>query len=179
MPTATTNINPDVGIRFRSVLTVLCAGWLMSGAVLTVQADEIYRWVDANGVVNYTQLKPRDVPVQALTTQAGAPTQIRDESAAAGGAQSGAPTAADDGLTPTQETMLEDLRAAEDARQAEIAKLKQMNCEKSRRVLSNLSTNNRIRIRDADGDERMMPEEERQRRISEAQRGIIENCSSA
>jgi len=173
------SIIPSASInRVPALCRAATAVWLLLGSITLVQAEEIYRWVDANGVVNYTQLKPRDVAVQQLTTQAGAPTQVRDQPAAEQPVAASAATPADDELSSAQQEMLQDLRAAEQARQQEIAKVKASNCQKSRQLLSNLSTKNRIRIREDGGQERVMEESERQERIAEAQQGIVENCSS-
>ena len=75
--------------------------------------------------------------------------------------------------------MLKDLQAAELARQAEVTKIREDNCEKSRSVLSRLSATQRIRVNDDSGNQRIMPEDERQRRIEEAQLGIAQNCDAA
>lgn len=139
---------------------------------------DIYRWVDANGVVNYTQLKPEGVEAEAITTRAGA----RRDAASPAGGQAAPQTAArpgNDALSAEQNAMLQDLQSAEAERQSQIAKLKQSNCERARAVLNRLSGNNRIRVRDDQGKERVMGEDERQRRIADAQQGIIENCSTA
>ena len=138
-------------------------------------AAEVYRWVDADGVVNYTQQKPRDIAVQQLTTSAGAPTVVREQPASKPVEQ----PETTETMTESQQRMLEDLQAKEQARQDEIARIREENCSKSRSVLSNLSAKERIRVRDDNGTERMMPEDERQRRISEAQQGIVQNCASA
>jgi hypothetical protein len=75
--------------------------------------------------------------------------------------------------------MLEGLQAAEQARQSEIAKIKEQNCMQSRDILSRLTVKQRIRIRDESGQYRIMPEEERQERIQKAQEGIALYCTSA
>lgn len=138
-------------------------------------AAEVYRWVDADGVVNYTQQKPRDIAVQQLTTSAGAPTVVREQPASTPVEQPESPET----MTDTQQRLLEGLQAQEQARQEEVARIRAENCSKSQSVLSNLSSKERIRVRDDAGSERMMSEDERQRRISEAQQGIVENCSPA
>ena len=75
--------------------------------------------------------------------------------------------------------MLDDLRAQEQTRQYELAEAREVNCDKSRLILARLSTTNRVRVRDIDGIERMMPEEERQERINKAQQGVVIYCESA
>ena len=140
-----------------------------------VSADQIYRWVDENGVVNYTQQKPRDTDAQAITTTSGAP-QVAEAPAAPP-----PPTSPATGqpLSPEQERMLEGLRAAEKTRQQEIAKIKEENCQQSRDVLARLTVKSRIRVRGEDGDYRIMPEDERQTRIAEAQENIALYCVSS
>jgi len=141
-------------------------------------AGEIYRWVDENGVVNFTQQKPKDVSAQQLTTVAGGPTIVRNN------AQRPAPVAgdvpaADKPLNTSQQQMLDDLHAAEQARREEVARIRAANCQKSRKVLAQLSAKDRIRVRADDGSERVMSEEERQQRIEEAQQGIVQNCATS
>ena len=75
--------------------------------------------------------------------------------------------------------MLEGLRAAEQARQQEIAKIKEQNCQQSRDVLARLTVKNRIRVKGPDGEYAIMPEDERQSRISEAQQNIVRYCAPA
>ena len=93
-------------------------------------------------------------------------------------AGAGAPTGGDQNLTPDQQTMLENLRKAEAARQAEVVKIREANCTKAREVLERLSVTGRIRVRDESGQERAMSEDERKSRIDEAQRAIVQNCTT-
>jgi hypothetical protein len=140
-----------------------------------VNADNIYRWVDDNGVVNYTQQKPSGRDAEYITTASGGARAVAEAPTPAPVASTatGAP------MNPEQEKMLEGLRAAEQSRQNEIAKLKEENCTKSRDVLARLSLKNRIRIRDENGESRVMPEDERQDRIAKAQEGVALYCVSA
>jgi len=75
--------------------------------------------------------------------------------------------------------MLDQLQQAEKARRDEIARIREANCTRSREVLERLSVAGRIRVNDPDGQQRVMPEEERQQRIAEAQQGIVTNCGPA
>lgn len=147
------------------VLIVGLLPWLTGAAV--------YRWVDENGVVNYTQLKPEGVDAE-LVSDTGQRTP-----AARPARPAPAIPATDQGqtLTEEQQQMLSDLQAAEQARQAEIARVREANCQEARDLLQRLTSRGRIRIAGPDGEERVMPEEERQRRIDEAQRAIVANCS--
>jgi hypothetical protein len=167
--------------RILTAKRIFLTGCLLLSSLTTAQAEEIYRWIDANGVVNYTQQKPRDIAAQQLTTQRGAPTRVEStaQPAQAAAAVNSDLDAAESELSSAQQEMLKDLRAAEAARQEEIAKVREANCQKSRALLSNLSAKDRIRVRDDNGTERIMAEDERQRKIEQAQKGIVENCASA
>ncbi len=147
------------------VLIVGLLPWLTGAAV--------YRWVDENGVVNYTQLKPEGVDAELVSdtgqrTPAAQPTRPAPAIPDTDQGQT---------LTEEQQQMLSDLQAAEQARQAEIARVREANCQEARDLLQRLTSRGRIRIAGPDGEERVMPEEERQRRIDEAQRAIVANCS--
>ena len=41
---------------------------VLLAAIPLLMGAEVYRWVDANGVVNYSQIKPRGVPAEQLTS---------------------------------------------------------------------------------------------------------------
>jgi len=140
-------------------------------------ADQIYRWVDDKGVVNYTQLKPRDADAEAITTQGGVHAAKAEPAPSTTTAVTDPATGQP--LSPEQEQMLEGLRAAERSRQAEIAKLRAENCQQSKDILARLTVKNRIRVRGDDGEYRVMAEDERQSRISEAQENIAQYCVSA
>ena len=142
--------------------------WLL--LVPALGGAEIYRWVDDAGVVNYTQLSPEGVAAERIVTSSGAPTvaaPIKVE------AKVEDPNAH---LSAEQKEMMKRLQATEDARQAEIARIKDSNCTRAQGVLGKLTGKGRIRLRDDSGNETAMSEEERQSRIADAQRDIVSNC---
>lgn len=155
------------------LLPVLCVLPLLMGA-------EVYRWVDENGVVNYTQLKPEGVEAERVSAATGTrvrPDRSSERRSRPGQAADGANAAP--ALSEDQQQMLSKLQEAERARQEEVARIKDANCQRARSVLERLSVRARVRVRGEDGQERVMPEEERQERIAEAQRGIAANCTDA
>ncbi len=133
---------------------------------------EVYRWVDSHGVVNYTQNAPAGIESEKIRTQAGGPSVVVQQPI-----QSNEPSQPE--LSPEQQAMLDKLKVAEDARQAEINRIREANCERSKSVLSRLSERGRIRTRDSNGEQTIMDETERQRRIEEAQKGIVANCDQS
>ena len=155
-----------------SILLSICMA-LFAAGTHNAFADQVYRWVDENGVVNYTQQKPRDASSEQITTSSGAPRVVETPSAAVVSPATG------QDMDAGQQKMLEGLRAAERARQQQIVKIKEDNCQKSSSVLSRLTIKNRIRVRDEDGEYHAMGEDESQERIAEAQEGIALYCVAA
>lgn len=151
---------------------------LIVGLLPWLTGAAVYRWVDENGVVNYTQLKPEGVDAELVSGDTGRRTPATRPARPAP-AIPATDQGADQGqtLTEEQQRMLSDLKAAEQARQAEIARVRETNCQEARDLLQRLTSRGRIRITGPDGEERAMPEEERERRIDEAQRAIVANCS--
>jgi hypothetical protein len=142
----------------------------------------VYRWVDANGVVNYTQQQPPGVSSEHIEAHSGrrldsdvTPPEAAAEAAAAP-ATSGAGQPSNDRLTQAQREALAGLESAEQVRRDELANLRKANCERAQGVLDRLSATGRIRVRHADGIDRAMPEDERQERIGKAQHDVVENC---
>jgi hypothetical protein len=168
--------------KLNTVLTKVLTkiGLLVLGVPLLMGAD-VYRWVDTDGIVNYTQLKPAGVSAQRISTGAAGPMSFSDaidEPAGLPGRAGAGEAGGGPELSLDQQTMLQDLQAAERARQDEVVRIKGANCVKSRSILNRLTLKDRIRVRDESGSERIMDEAERQRRIGDAQRGIAENCTS-
>lgn len=182
-------------LRTAILLTALSS--VLAGLSLTASAAT-YRWIDDNGVVNYSERKPKDVPESRVTlvsadvktrsrgrtrqtspdevplaSNSGTPARPRNTPPAA---VPELPQKAD--LSADQQAMLEKLQQAEAERQATVAQIRNDNCDRSRRVLSNLSQNGRLKVNGRDGNVRVMSEEERQQGIKDAQRGIAENCTS-
>jgi hypothetical protein len=147
-----------------------------------LMGSEAYRWVDKDGVHYTQQAPPEGIKAEKIRFREGGVAVTVDETPApapVGGApDAGAPTGDDQNLTPDQQTMLENLRKAEAARQAEVVKIREANCIKAREVLERLSVTGRIRVRDESGQERAMSEDERKSRIDEAQRAIVQNCTT-
>ena len=173
------------GAPLLSLSASIVAGLLLSTLMLapTMAEADTYTWVDANGVVNYSERKPRGVPESRIRVMKsrgpGVPSTpapaFEYEAQSSNTPSSNAGQQTD--LSEDQQAMLQDLQATEAARQEQVAKIRADNCERSRRVLSNLTSMGRIRVTSAEGENRVMPEDERNRRIEEAQRGIAENCT--
>jgi len=155
-------------ILAKLALLLCCLPALMGAAV--------YRWVDDKGVINYSQQKPEGVNAERIDATSG---KKMDEPAPAPAVESTPSAGAqppDARLSAAQREALAGLQAAEQARQEEVAHIRKANCERARGVLERLNASGRIRVRDAEGNESVMAEDERQQRVAEAQRGVVENC---
>ena len=145
-----------------------------------------YRWVDNNGVVNYSERKPRGIPENQVTVVESNPqkpssmpiTSTHATRSMSSAGDSAPEPATEQNLNPKQQAMLKQLEEAEAARQVQVEKVRSDNCIRAKRVLANLSNTGRIRIVDAEGNVRVLPEEERRQQIAGAQQGIATNCDS-
>jgi hypothetical protein len=164
-------------------------------------AEEIYRWVDAQGVVHYTQVAPRGVPFERVTPgqrPGGAPSFYNPSPDGASAASGGTPASSPSGsaspdpapssggnpqggtrLTEQQQAEQQRLQSEAEERLADIRAAKEENCRNAREQFQQFTTYARIRVDDGEGGTRLLTEEERQERIEEAQEAIVMNCDDA
>lgn len=183
-------LNSVRNLRSPSGFLSLLAGFALAVTTLSwAHASEIYRWVDGDGVVNYSQQQPLGVDSEQIgkkkRRRAVGPAPVRAQLAPPS-LDSPAPATpstqrplADGDLSSEQRKMLDDLKEEEADRRVEMARVRTEQCERSRDLLDKLSNNDRIRLREDDGTERVMPEEERLRRIDTAQRNVAAYCAPA
>ena len=167
-------------------LALLVGSWLPQ---LATAADaRIHQWVDENGVVNFSQQKPRGV----ASTELGAPkkqAEPKPTSRWAAAKRPAKPEAAQPAPAPTKPAAPiappkptepappEPNAAAKAAYEADLAQAKEQRCADARNLVIRLQNSGRIRIRNAAGEEVAMSGEERARRMAEAQAMIQEHCS--
>jgi hypothetical protein len=142
---------------------------LLVCATATPAADThyIYKWSDDQGEIHYTQFPPAGREVERLN----APPPPAES-----------PEVTEDDLQKQVETMeqqnekqLQDARNAD--QRAEIQKVRKQNCEAANKNLINLERGGNIRYMGPDGKVIRLTEEERQKRIDEANKQIKENCN--
>ena len=129
--------------------------------------QDIYKWTDDQGEVQYTQFPPPGRPAEILHG-----VRPPDES----------PESAGNDLQKQLETVeqqnQEQLQGAKDEKQwAQIQKIRRDNCKTARQNLVNLNRGGNVRYMGADGKVMRLTEEERQKRIDEANQQIKENCN--
>jgi hypothetical protein len=131
----------------------------------------IYKWIDENGVTNYTQYRPSDEQTGEQVKVVVPPASPKTDSGVA-------QQRLENQLKTLADNQAEREEAAETrAEAATEAKQRAENCEKARSNLSKLTTGGRKRIMGADGVARYMSEEQRQEHIAEAETQIKESCN--
>ena len=130
----------------------------------SAMASQVYKWVDAQGVTHFSAQPPQGQEATSVNTAAPPPKPAVAEEKKA------APTF--DSIADPEQAAIDEKVKQEVA--AEEAKRKQY-CEDVRTNLAQLQNNPRLRM-EIDGEVRRLNEDERQSRISEAQKSISTNC---
>ncbi len=141
----------------------LLLGALLALFCLPVQA-EMYKWIDAQGVTHYSQQKP---PAGVDVSAVKAPPRVDTESAVRA-------------LEQKQQQFkergeAEDLKAAAAKKSQQEVALKKSNCEKAKARVTSMQRP-RVNTVDAQGNSVRLGEDERQKRLEEAQKAAREHC---
>ncbi len=124
-----------------------------------VMAAQVYKWVDAQGVTHFGAQPPEGQQATSVnTTIAPAPAAIPAKLPQVG-------------VDEEQQAIDEKVKKEVAAKEAE----RKQYCEKMRTNLAQLENNPRLR-EEVNGEVRRLDENERQKRIAEAQKAIAENC---
>lgn len=129
-------------------------------------AGGIYKWIDENGQVHYTQTPPPNTPAEQMK---GAPPPADDPEAVRGDLQ-------------RQLDALDEQRAqrdeafAEQKQKEETARIKKQNCETARKNLAKLRRGGNNAYMTPEGEVVRLTDDERARRIEDAKQGIKDNC---
>ncbi|MFN2309273.1 MAG: DUF4124 domain-containing protein [Gammaproteobacteria bacterium] len=142
--------------------------WLLAAWLIGIGAANaaMYKWVDENGVTQYTQYPP---PSRDYQTMVPPPPAAE------------APAEAQKKLEETLQRQDEARKARaaageEQQKTAEATARREQNCQNARANLERLTTGGNRRILGPDGVAYYPTDEERQERISKAQKQIEENC---
>lgn len=144
----------------RVLLSALLLGWSLAAPAA------MYKWVDDQGQVHYSQYPPKDREAQAIAPPPPPATPAAE---------------AQKKLEETLRSLDETRKAREESAQKaadEAAEAERIrgNCEAARANLERLTTGGRKKIVGEDGVAYYMTEEERQKRIQEARDQIDKYC---
>ena len=153
----------------KGILFAIC-GFLASAAI---GKAEYYTWVDENGVTNYAEHNPPGYDAELIGTArpfgyrrpGGRPQAQRQDNASTDSATSDE-SGSDISIAAEREAIFQ-----------QIAEVKRSNCEMGKRNLAQLEAFRRIRVRDENGEEKLLSDEEKAQRIDETRRIIKENCT--
>ncbi|SHG20854.1 protein of unknown function [Microbulbifer donghaiensis] len=149
---------------------------LISILAISAHADGIYKWVDENGVVHFGAQPPKKEGVEVVRK----PKSERYKQWQAEQQAMKAETT-EDAATSVERSVAAKPEPQQDPQQAEaLTKAQQavraQRCRMAQTNLKELTTHSRVREIGQDGKMRVLPEEERQQRIADAQQTIQENC---
>ena len=129
-------------------------------------AGGIYKWIDENGQVQYTQTPPPNVPAERMK---GAPPPANDPEAARGDLQRQL-DAFDEQRAQRDEAFAEQKQKEENAR------IRKQNCETARKNLAKLRRGGNNAYMTPEGEVVRLSDDERARRIEDAKQGVKDNC---
>ena len=147
-------------------LPLTCVLLALASGLKAADKDEIYKWVDDAGEIHYTQVPPpnRDYEVmKRAAAPADDPDKIRND------LKEQVET-----MDKQQEEKAEEVKDAE--QWARIQKQRRKNCEIAKKNLANLHQGGQKAFMTPDGEVVRLTDDERQRRIDEANKQIKENC---
>lgn len=143
-------------------------GWILAGwlAAFGLAQAAMYKWVDENGVTQYSQFPP---PSREYQTVVPPPPPAEDPE--------GAQKRLEELMKRQDESYKARTEAAEKQKQATAeAERRKQNCSTARANLEKLTTGGNRRLIGPDGVAYYPTEEERQQRIAEARKQIEEFC---
>lgn len=157
------------------LLVILALQSLVFSHSVLANEEPYYTWIDEDGVTNYSQRNPRNV--DAAFVSQSQPFGVKRVSPQRG-SRPGQTPAGEDSANSAPETDIE-MDREEQAVKEEIARIRASNCSIGKRTLAKLQAYARIRVRDNDGGERLLTEDEKQQRMERAKKTIEENCGAA
>ena len=135
-----------------------------------VSAAEYYTWVDDDGVTNYSQRGPEGYQAKYITERQ---RFGREQFFPPPPSEASTPAATSTGNVNADAAVANEKAAIVQ----ELAKVKQDNCRIGTQGLARLESYSRIKVRDDDGEERFLNDEEKAQRSDEATALTRDNCT--
>jgi hypothetical protein len=153
--------------EFTCILFLSISLLLVGTASAAGSADKIYKWVDQNGAIQYTQFPPPS-GIEVLEVRKAPPPA--DDPVAERARLQQETEALDERMEERNEA------AAKAEQRAKNRKIRQENCTIARKNLAELQQGGIKRYRLPDGSVLRLTEEDRQKRIAATEAEIAENC---
>jgi len=149
-------------------------GALLATPILTsllsapLQADEVFKWVDEQGITHYEERAPADKDYSKVTTYGVVPADTEKAKQRLDQQRADKKVAEEKGVDYAAQKKVAD----------EQAKVRTENCKKAQNNLKTIQENARVRILGEDGEFRYLSEEERQQQTDTAKEMITANCDA-
>lgn len=155
-------------MRIAQMILVLLIVTFALSAADALAEDEIYRWVDENGVVHFGDRPPANAEADQVSIQT---SKISND----------APSTAQDPYAPSSSEpsvaqQLRDERAEKRAEAAEKKKIVAEACAQRRTIVSQLEPSTRVMVQMEDGTVARMDDDVRLETLNEAKAYISANC---
>ncbi|HEY6095461.1 MAG TPA: DUF4124 domain-containing protein [Gallionellaceae bacterium] len=132
----------------------------------------LHKWVDAKGVVHYSDTVPSsDIKAQTLRSRNA------NEAAAPASGVAAPKSFAEQQAEQKKADQAKAQAAEKTAREQENAEIKRKNCDNARISLSTLENAPRLVTYDAQGERSYLDDDTRQQRIEEARKAVSSNCN--
>ena len=154
-------------MRIATILMAVFISILVLSATDAIAEDEIYRWVDENGVVHFGDRPDGQAGVEKIDVQENRSSSTRASSA---------PVSSDTGQQPSYAQQQRDERAKIREETAEKEQAIAAGCEQRRQLVAQLEPSTRVMVRLEDGTVTRLDDNERLETLAEAKAYIAENC---
>jgi len=134
----------------------------------SVQASEVFKWVDEEGVTHYGERAPMDKDYSMIKTYGEVPSGAEDAKQRLEQQRSDKKMADEKGVDYAKQKKAADQQAM----------VRAENCKGAQNNLKTIQENARVRILGEDGEFRYLNDEERQKQIDTAKEMIAANCDS-
>ena len=128
----------------------------------------IYKWVDENGKVVYSQQKPLNTKTEKVKVSSRIPEDTSTYNKASSKKKTDDKAATDKAANNKQAANTKPEKSPEE---------RAASCRKAQASLQALASRGRIRVKNTEGEIRYMSEEEKQQRIKREQARVKENCN--
>jgi len=154
-------------MRIATILMAVFISMLVLSATDATAKNEIYRWVDENGVVHFGDRPGGQAKVEKIDIPENRVSNTRPASVAASG---------DTSQQPSYAQQQRDERATNRKEAAEKQKALEAGCAQRRQLVAQLEPSTRVMVRYEDGTVTRMDDNDRLEKLGEAKAYIAENC---
>jgi hypothetical protein len=160
-------------MRIVTIMTAVLIASLANLATDAMAAEEIYRWVDENGIVHFGDLPPENSNAELLS--------IQQRESSDTPSTSGSAAVKSDPLAQPQPSLAQQLRDERALKRKEFEenkKMKEEACAQRRSIVTQLEPSTRVMVKLEDGTVTRMDDDLRLETLNEAKNYIAENCNN-